>query len=103
MHSPEPWTMDRVVLSDSRDDLGIEIMSDKTIVAFAAHHAFRQGPQDLSTVLANAERIVACVNACQGIPDINGTITLIADMKAAILTGDQELLEIVKRRLQEIP
>ena len=80
-HSPEPWFV-KEYPDVVRSNCGLWIECP--------------GP-------CTAQRIVACVNACQGIPDINGTITLIADMEAAILTGDQELLELVKRRLQELP
>ena len=79
MHSPEPWA-----------PFGRQVID-------ANQHIIAQCGNE-----ANPSRIAACVNACQGIPDINGTITMIADMKVAILTGDQELLEIIRRRLVEL-
>jgi hypothetical protein len=51
---------------------------------------------------ADAERIVACVNACHGLPTVNGTISMVAYMKVAILNGDPVMLDIVKRRLVEL-
>jgi hypothetical protein len=65
-HSPEPWRADLRFVSSDRDDYGIEIMSGETIVAFAASHHFRSGPENCDDVCDNARRIVACVNACQG-------------------------------------
>lgn len=52
--------------------------------------------------LPTALRIVACVNACSGLPVFNGSISIIADMKAAILTRNPEMLDRVEERLREI-
>lgn len=47
-------------------------------------------------------RMAACFEACRGLPDLNGVITMVADMKTAILTNDPQLLAIVRQRLQEL-
>jgi hypothetical protein len=52
---------------------------------------------------ANLHRARACVNACAGLPDLNGTISLVADMKAAILSRDPKMLDLVQARLREVP
>jgi hypothetical protein len=103
MHSPEPW---RVAVIDV-DDGGCQLRFRSVIGSegMTACQGISNWPDGTSVGeydKANMERIVACVNACQGIPDINGTISMIADMKVAILTNDQELLEIVRKRLVEL-
>ena len=79
MHSPEPWTPFGIRVTDA----------DQWIIAQCRNEA-------------NAQRITACVNACHGLPDMNGILTMVGDMKAAILTNDPELLEIVRKRLIEL-
>ena len=79
MHSPEPWTPFGIRVTDA----------DQWIIAQCRNEA-------------NAQRITACVNACHGLPDMNGILTMVGDMKAAILTNDPELLEIVRKRLAEL-
>ena len=54
-HSPEPWSVDPTDQEDIHDGNG------KWVVC-----ADRYQPVDMS--IENAERIVACVNACKGIP-----------------------------------
>ena len=98
MHSPEPWyiwigTEPLIFGADNLSDEG-----DNYPVAQIPCSTLEKRIRSY----ANAQRIVACVNACQGIPDINGTITLIGDMKLAIMTNDPELLEIVRKRLVEL-
>lgn len=50
---------------------------------------------------ANAERIVECVNACHGIPT-PFIHAMVADMKTAILTGDEHILQHVRDRLRTL-
>jgi hypothetical protein len=92
MHSPEPWKLHQ--RSERPGDVDVADANDQCVLETD------WVPGELER--ADYERIVACVNACQGIPDINGTISMIADMKVAILTNDQELLEIVRKRLVEL-
>lgn len=49
-----------------------------------------------------AERVVACWNACRGLPMINGTITVVADMKAAIFSGDEEMTARIREYLSSL-
>jgi hypothetical protein len=60
-HTPEPWARSRRYPEAiySSDDTG-------SIVAKCDHFTFTPRPEQER--LANADRIVACVNACQGIP-----------------------------------
>ena len=57
-HTPEPWEVDRE--SESLERVGVS-SGDKLVCQCA-----RWG---LDEDLANAERIVACVNACAGLTD----------------------------------
>lgn len=81
-HSPEPWFVEKYPDHDVvRNNCGLWIECP--------------GP-------CTAQRIAACVNACHGIPAFNGIITMVADMKAAILTQDESLLATVRERLLEL-
>jgi hypothetical protein len=88
-HSPEPWSVVYVdwLAEDSRrvlDANGVSVLAD------------------CSCDTADAQRIVACVNACAGIPDQNGEITLIGDMVMAILNNNPAELAAVKGKIIEI-
>ncbi len=89
-HSPEPWEVTEVgageffIVKYEKGGDGWE---------------FSVGEIDRKQ---DAERIVACVNACQGLPTVNGELSLVADMKAAILSLDETILSIVRERLREV-
>jgi hypothetical protein len=80
-HAPEPWKrIDEITL----DGDGLRIVDQRPI-----------GDEDL-------DRAIACVNACAGIPDQDGKITLVGDMILAILNNDPAELATVKGRILEI-
>ncbi len=87
-HSPEPWTTDK--------------FESGGYIADANGEAILYQDDYERLLREDADRIVACVNACAGIPDIKGVITMIGDMKVAILTGDQEMAALIRRRLLEL-
>ncbi len=69
-HAPEPWK-----ITSSWNDFTIEGPSNEEII-------FQDGPHGTPTIKsANAERIVACVNACKGIED---PTAFISEVKAMI-------------------
>ena len=71
-HTPEPWTTHNPVNPKNREaslDVGIAAQVGGTPKVVA--EAFGQVAQPVFTLAAaNAKRIVACVNACEGIPGL---------------------------------
>ena len=96
-HSPEPWKL--ITPSPGKHWL---LDANDLIILEHSEGTHLPGDSELELMLANVKRMMACVNACAGIPDINGVITMIGDMKVAILTGDQEMAALIRRRLLEL-
>lgn len=58
-HTKEPWNV---------DDFGLHVFSERKLVAGCGGHQDNFTPELPAINAANARRIVACVNACTGIP-----------------------------------
>lgn len=84
-HSPEPWSVDQVCVVDENNRV---IVKSDWVRAIDAK-------DDL-------DRIVACVNACVGIPAGDLRRGILSDMKVAILSKDPNVLQIVSERLHQI-
>lgn len=62
-HTPEPWVI------DEREELSTNFYSDDvTGSVIGGCPAYNLAPRPLAERQANARRIVACVNACRGLP-----------------------------------
>jgi len=89
MHTPEPWIVETGCTSYIYDELGVEI-------------AKVDDPRD-------AERIVACVNACTGInpasvPKMKKVIEMVMGMSPiSVALTDVELREIIDNPPQSNP
>lgn len=84
--APTPWRIAEVeVAGDGRRTCIRDAKNNLVLI----HDNLLPFTQDL-------ERIVACVNACHGLPMFNGVISVVADMKAAILNADGELAKNVR-------
>ncbi len=57
-HSPEPW-------KTLKHDIGCGVQDSQSAIA----QCWRSEARDTATDVANADRIVACVNALAGVPD----------------------------------
>jgi hypothetical protein len=81
MHTPEPW----------------HVTPGTPAVIFADYDTFRLGIADIGTFaprgvqLANARRIVAAVNACQGIPTEALEQGVVAELLAALREAREEI------------
>lgn len=109
-YSPEPWSIGEVI-DDRSTTVGRSIMSGDTLIGAAFYHmrqgaiesgvdGYRTSPSE-EVGINNQERIVACVNACKGMPTkrlISGEVTIVHDMaknyeeQQYILTGPKEFL-----------
>lgn len=85
-HTPEPWVI------DEREDLSTNFYSDDAMGSIiggclAYNYAYRT-PDERK---ANASRIVACVNACRGLPtdelERNGLVAAVGTDLLAALEG----------------
>ena len=87
-HTPEPWVI------DNRDRLATNFYSDDatgSIIGGCQDYQFAYRPLDER--LANARRIVACVNACEGMEDPAAEI-------AELKRQRDELLALAERLVQ---
>jgi hypothetical protein len=84
-HSPEPWELARSTKASRGEST---VFAGLRSVAGA-------GPlsNDLKATKANAERIVACVNACAGVEDPESAVRVLRDAArtaALFINGDYE-------------
>jgi hypothetical protein len=81
-HTPEPWKKYDATAGSHicRKDHG----ADNEIIAYVKVSFHPLGP---ATQVANADRIVACVNGCKGIPDPEKTIPAL--LAAVALAANQ--------------
>ena len=91
-HSMEPWTFKAFEDISRREPTWLTIVFDED--GMPLDGLFDHRP--------NTERIVACVNACAGIPDKDGKLPLVGDMVVAILNNNPFELAAVKERIMEI-
>lgn len=111
-HTPEPWSAD---LTRHTPSLSIPIQ------AAGVQHSVAAAPLDFystawdkpaatyrqnATAKANAERIVACVNACAGIPDPAAAIRAAERALRSVLAqcgGDDDAFPEVRAALKLFP
>ena len=99
-HTPEPWVI------DSRVGFGDRFYSDdETGSIIGECPEYRFAPRPAQERFANVRRIVACVNACRGLPtDELEQKGLVAAVGTQLLEADQqrdELLEALESLFHE--
>lgn len=99
-HSPEPWQI--IKHSESGDMDPVEVLADASgemLYDVCRCHDESHTP---TMSLDDMRRAVACVNACRGLPMFNGTISVVADMKAAIMAEDAAMLSTIRNYLRDV-
>lgn len=99
-HTPEPWVL------DERQELSTNFYSDDaTGSIIGGCPSYQLAPRSLEERQANARRIVACVNACRGLPtDELEQKGLVAAVGTELLKADDraEAQEVEIRRLARV-
>ena len=95
-HTPEPWRL-------SMSGYSIKSLSDD--MPIVANNPWGHGMTEKNATrwIENAERIVACVNACAGMADPVATITALREALAALIFPMEAWNEAIERVTGEQP
>jgi hypothetical protein len=98
-HTPEPWRPGKhstdVVADIQPEDAGASGHAD---VDYYGGYLIAESIRKV----ADRERIIACVNTLHGFPTRELERGIVADMKAALVTKDPKLIDLVSERLRTI-